>query len=115
LWEYLRHTNDDAAARPLFDVADRCLTDLYRDTALGVRADPNGLLLAGSPASAVTWMNAQVNDVPMTPRHGRPVEVNALWYNALRIGAELARRFHQPARSEELFTLATRARLAFND
>jgi len=50
----------------------------------------------------------------VTPRPGRPVELNALWYNALRIGADLARRFHHPVRAEELFTLANKAKHAFN-
>jgi glycogen debranching enzyme len=59
-------------------------------------------------------MNAQINDIPVTPRHGRPVELNALWYNALRIGADFARKFHHPVRAEELTTLANKVKQSFN-
>ncbi|MEZ0265218.1 MAG: amylo-alpha-1,6-glucosidase [Phycisphaerae bacterium] len=114
LHAYLKNTGDDATGRALFDVVDQTLTAMFRGTGLGVRADHEGLLTAGSSTTAVTWMNAQVNESPITPRHGRQVEVNALWYNALRIGADLARRYHFPVRAEELFTLANRARHAFN-
>jgi len=62
----------------------------------------------------VTWMNAQIGDVPVTPRNGRAVEINVLWYNALRIGADLAKKFHHPVRAEELSTLANRVKQAFN-
>ncbi|HYE17118.1 MAG TPA: amylo-alpha-1,6-glucosidase [Tepidisphaeraceae bacterium] len=114
LHAYLTYTGDDQTGRALFEVVDQALTAMFRGTGLGVRADHEGLLTAGSPTTAVTWMNAQVNESPITPRHGRPVDVNALWYNALRVGADLAKRYHFPVRAEELFTLANRARHAFN-
>jgi glycogen debranching enzyme len=59
-------------------------------------------------------MNVMVNESPFTPRAGRPVEINALWHNALRIGADLARQFQHPVRAEELNTLANRCKLNFN-
>ena len=55
-------------------------------------------IVTGTNAKA-TWMNAKVDDWVITPRAGRPVELNALWYNALRIAAELCERFGQPAES----------------
>jgi predicted glycogen debranching enzyme len=112
--EYLRYSADEATARKLFDAIDQILTHYASGTSLGIRAEYDGLLASGAEGLATTWMNAQLADGPVTPRSGRAVEINALWYNALRIGAELARQFHHPARAEELFTLANRARLAFN-
>jgi predicted glycogen debranching enzyme len=50
----------------------------------------NGLLHAGEPGQALTWMDAVVDGKPVTPRHGLPVEVNALWYNAIMFALELA-------------------------
>src|SRR5439155_526698 len=85
-----------------------------KGTHLGVRADAEGLLLSGGGGIGATWMNAEIGDAAVTPRQGRAIEINALWYNALRIAAEFAKRFHHPVRSEELFTLANRARAAFN-
>ena len=60
--------------------------------------DPaDGLLYAGEPGVQLTWMDAKVGDWVVTPRIGKPVEVNALWYNALRIMADIAHRLGQPA------------------
>ena len=65
-----------------------------RGTHHGIRVDPvDGLLVAGGPGSNLTWMDARVDGVPVTPRHGKPVEVNALWYNALRLSERWARQF----------------------
>lgn len=60
----------------------------------GVYVDAHGLLHAGDARTQLTWMDAQVNGRPVTPRHGFPVEVNALWYNLLAFADSLARRFH---------------------
>jgi predicted glycogen debranching enzyme len=113
--EYLRYSGDDQTTKKLFDVIDAILSAYQRGTSLGIRADADGLLSAGAPGLApATWMNAEVDAAAVTPRHGRTVELNALWYNALRIGSDLARRFHQPVRSEELYLFANRVRAAFN-
>lgn len=55
----------------------------FRGTRFGIRADSDGLLFAGKEGSQVTWMDACVGGCPVTPRIGKPVEINALWYNAL--------------------------------
>jgi predicted glycogen debranching enzyme len=56
-------------------------------TRFGIRLDDDGLLAAGEPGVQLTWMDAKVGDWVVTPRIGKPVEVQALWINALRIGA----------------------------
>ena len=56
----------------------------------GIRCDADGLLAAGEPGAALTWMDARVGDSAVTPRIGKPVEVQALWLNALRIGCEFS-------------------------
>ncbi|WP_353069162.1 amylo-alpha-1,6-glucosidase [Tunturibacter empetritectus] len=53
-------------------------------TRFGIHADEQGFLWAGDPSTQLTWMDAKDGDVAFTPRHGRPVEIQALWYNALR-------------------------------
>ena len=58
-------------------------------TRFGIRADADGLLWAGQPGVQLTWMDAKVGDWVVTPRIGKPVEVQALWINALRAGANL--------------------------
>jgi glycogen debranching enzyme len=65
-------------------------------TRYGIRLDPADSLLAeGTPGWALTWMDARVYGVPVTPRTGKPVEVNALWINALRVLAGLRERAGQ--------------------
>ncbi|GAB1646230.1 amylo-alpha-1,6-glucosidase [Krasilnikovia sp. MM14-A1259] len=60
-------------------------------TRYGIRADPaDGLLTQGAPGEALTWMDARVDGVPVTPRAGKPVEVNALWVNGLATVIKLA-------------------------
>jgi glycogen debranching enzyme len=67
-----------------------------RGTRHGIAVDPDdGLLRAGEPGVQLTWMDARVGDRVITPRHGKPVEVQALWYNALGVLAELLERFGQ--------------------
>jgi predicted glycogen debranching enzyme len=65
----------------------------HRGTHHGIRVDPaDGLLVAGHAGSQLTWMDAKVGDWVVTPRHGKPVEVNALWHAALRLAARWADR-----------------------
>lgn len=61
-----------------------------RGTRHGIRLDADGLLLAGEPGVQLTWMDAKIGDWVVTPRHGKAVEIQALWYNALRIMEGLA-------------------------
>jgi predicted glycogen debranching enzyme len=63
----------------------------------GIRVDADGMLRCGEPGRSLTWMDARVGEQPVTQRAGKPVEVNALWYNALRIMERLAERFSIPS------------------
>lgn len=65
-----------------------------RGTRFGIRMDSDGLLAAGQPGWQLTWMDARVGDWVVTPRIGKPVEVQALWLNALRIGAGFDAHWH---------------------
>ena len=83
-----------------------------RGTRYGIRMDGDGLLLAGEPGVQLTWMDAMVGDWVVTPRHGKPVEVQALWYNALRVMEGLAKRFGRD--SAHYASLAARAKASFD-
>jgi predicted glycogen debranching enzyme len=77
--------------------------------------DPSdGLLVAGGPGSNLTWMDARVDGVPATPRHGKPVEVNALWYNALRLSQRWARELGDGPRAQSLGSEADRLASSFD-
>ena len=62
-------------------------------TRFGIRADADGLLACGEPGLQLTWMDAKVGDQVMTPRIGKPVEIQALWIQALAFGARFEKRF----------------------
>jgi len=86
-----------------------------RGTRYGIRMDNDGLLSAGEPGVQLTWMDAKIGDWVVTPRHGKPVEIQALWYNALRIMADLAERFGDAAGAARYAKMADRARNSFRD
>jgi predicted glycogen debranching enzyme len=75
--------------------------------------DQRGLLHAGDGLTALTWMDATVRGVPVTPRHGYAVEINALWYNALCFTRELSERFTDPEWSFD--DLIARIRRSFRE
>jgi len=94
VYRYLQYTGDDDFVR---QVAWPALQDIISwhgsGTRYGIRADEDGLLSAGVEGVQLTWMDAKVGEWVVTPRLGKPVEINALWYNALRIAAHLAQRY----------------------
>jgi predicted glycogen debranching enzyme len=76
----------DASARGALDAAvDAIVAGYARGTRHGIRLDADGLLAAGEPGVQLTWMDAKIGDWVVTPRIGKPVEVQALWLNALHI------------------------------
>ena len=91
-----------ATARLLRDVfpAMRSIVDAYTaGTRFGIGVDPaDGLLRAGEPGVQLTWMDAKVDGWVVTPRIGKPVEINALWINALRACAVFAALLGDDAR-----------------
>jgi len=95
---YYAATGDRALLRDLFPVLADMVDWHLRGTRYQIRADPaDGLLYAGEPGVQLTWMDAKVDDWVVTPRIGKPVEINALWYNALRIMSRFSRILGEPA------------------
>jgi predicted glycogen debranching enzyme len=73
----------DAEVRTLRAAAEEVIDAYSRGTRAGIRADSDGLLACGEPGTALTWMDRTIGDWVVTPRVGKPVEVQALWINAL--------------------------------
>lgn len=95
---YVAATADDAVLRELYPVLEEIVDWHRKGTRYGIAVDPaDGLLRAGEPGVPLTWMDARVGDRAITPRTGKAVEVNALWFNALRTMAGFARRLRRPA------------------
>ncbi|MDB5385615.1 MAG: Amylo-alpha6-glucosidase [Planctomycetaceae bacterium] len=76
----------------LLQAVEDILRGYRQGTRFGIHCDSDGLLAAGSPGLALTWMDARIQEVAVTPRIGKPVEIQALWINALRIGEILLGR-----------------------
>ena len=82
---YYATTGDDGLVQELFPVLATIIAWHQRGTRFGIQVDPgDGLLYAGEPGTQLTWMDVKIGDWVVTPRTGKPVEINALWYNALR-------------------------------
>jgi predicted glycogen debranching enzyme len=112
LQQYVTQTSDLSIVRDLFDVLASVVDWYVRGTRYGIHMDSaDGLLYAGEPGMQVTWMDAKVGDRPITARIGKPVEVNALWFNALHAMARFASELGRPA--EEYRRLAERVKNAF--
>ena len=90
--QYLRKTGDSGSVREKFlPVMDRIIKKHIEGTLFNIKVDPaDGLLSAGEHGIQLTWMDAKVDGIVITPRHGKSVEINALWYNALKIRDILA-------------------------
>src|SRR5207253_5686481 len=94
----------------LSDVVDQHL----HGTRFGIRVDPDdGLITQGAPGYQLTWMDAKAGDWVVTPRRGKAVEINALWYNALRLMTDWLRDAQDPE-ADELAAQAGKTRASFN-
>jgi predicted glycogen debranching enzyme len=83
---YVRLTGDRGTLAQLLPVLTGIVDHHLRGTRFGIGVDPkDGLLRQGAPGYQLTWMDAKVDDWVVTPRRGKAVEINALWYNALRL------------------------------
>jgi predicted glycogen debranching enzyme len=95
---YLAYSHDEA---PVRDVAWPIVKDILnayrRGTRYNIHMDRDGLIAGGSAGMQLTWMDAKVGEWVVTPRHGKPVEIQALWVRALEVGERLAHRFGEPA------------------
>jgi predicted glycogen debranching enzyme len=81
------------ARRTLREGIDTILSSYEKGTRYGIRCDADGLLAAGEPGVSLTWMDAKVGEWVVTPRIGKPVEIQALWVNALYIGGCFSRKW----------------------
>jgi predicted glycogen debranching enzyme len=111
---YQEATGDDRLVADLLPALQEVIERHRTGTRYGIGVDPaDGLLRAGEPGVQLTWMDAKVGDWVVTPRIGKPVEINALWYNALRTVAGFLRAGGDAVGAGRYDTLADRTRDAF--
>ena len=96
--QYFAATQDIATLQKLFPVLAGMIDAHVAGTRYNIHVDPaDGLLYAGGPGIQLTWMDAKIGDWVVTPRTGKPVEINALWINALETMPLFARQLNKPA------------------
>jgi predicted glycogen debranching enzyme len=114
LHRYVEHCQDRATLALLLPILKDILRHHLEGTRFGITFDPrDGLLTQGAEGYALTWMDAKVGDWVVTPRRGKAVEINALWYNALRLLADWLREAQDPE-ADEFAALADKTRGSFN-
>jgi predicted glycogen debranching enzyme len=110
----LKYTNDyEFVRRELYGVLKEIVEWHERGTRYNIHVDVDGLLFAGEAGVQLTWMDARVAGREVTPRTGKPVEIEALWYNALRVMEGLAREFGLREDEQKYGSMAARARESF--
>ncbi|MFW6076017.1 MAG: amylo-alpha-1,6-glucosidase, partial [Chloroflexota bacterium] len=111
---YFEHTADDQFLDGLYPTLVDIIERHIGGTRYEIGMDKDDFLLhAGEPGVQLTWMDAKVDDWVVTPRIGKPVEINALWYNAVRTVAAIARS-RDPALADRLDGIADRIHASFN-
>jgi predicted glycogen debranching enzyme len=114
--QYVEYSKDfDLVQDQLYSVLADIIDCHLRGTRYGIKVDPqDGLLRAGEPGVQLTWMDAKVGDWVVTPRIGKPVEIQALWYNALRTMECFATHFGNTDSATRYADLAARTHASFN-
>ncbi|HVF15910.1 MAG TPA: amylo-alpha-1,6-glucosidase [Steroidobacteraceae bacterium] len=110
---YVETTGDRSIIAQLFPVLQSIIEHHLKGTHYNIHVDPaDGLVTAAAEGYQLTWMDAKVDGWVVTPRRGKPVEIQALWYNALKLMSGWAAELRQPAAAYE--EAAERARDTFN-
>lgn len=104
VWKYLEYVNTPEAyafiEKEIYPHLKEIISAYKDGTDFCIYMDEDGLMHAGSGLDQITWMDVRVGEWVVTPRHGKPVEINALWYNALKVMETLAARFGDEALSD---------------
>ena len=111
LWQYLRRTGDWSFVEEAYPVLERIVAGYRWGTHHHIKMEEDGLISAGGGLDQVTWMDVCVQGILPTPRHGKPVEINAYWYNALRIMDIFAEKLGRDRK--DYLTLAEKVKESF--
>ncbi len=117
--QYLKYVNTPKAyafiEKEIYPALKEILAAYEGGTDNSIYMDSDCLIHAGSGLDQVTWMDVRVGEWVVTPRHGKPVEINALWYNALRVMQDLATRYNELSLAEHCRATAEQAQHSFNE
>jgi predicted glycogen debranching enzyme len=112
---YQAYTSDfEFVRKELYAVFADIIAWHVRGTRYAIKVDADGLICCGEPGVQLTWMDAKAGDWVVTPRNGKPVEIQALWYNALRVMENWARTFGDESGQKRYRTMAALVHWSFN-
>lgn len=111
--EYYQKTNDLDFIKENLELLEKMIDYHINGTLYNIRMETDGLLAHGAEGTQLTWMDAKVNDWVVTPREGKAVEINALWYNVIRIIAEFMQATNNTQKSEKYNRLAEKILASF--
>src|SRR5665213_1876542 len=115
LHRYVEHSNDRTTLELILPILKDIVRHHLEGTRFGIKVDPaDGLLVQGEEGYQLTWMDAKVDDWVVTPRRGKAVEINALWYNALRLMEHWSRQQQDESAAQRYAAAAERAYQSFN-
>lgn len=114
IYKYYLYTKDRAFVRDeMLPILQEIIRWYDRGTRYNIHVAEDGLLFSGEAGVQLTWMDAKVGDWVVTPRDGKAVEINALWYNALKILADLSKSFGRHSEAKALVQRAGRVKARF--
>jgi predicted glycogen debranching enzyme len=114
-FHYARYTKDfDFVRDHLWSTMKDILLHYQNGTRFHIRMDLDGLIYAGQSGAQLTWMDARVGDQVVTPRAGKPVEIQALWYNALRVMDQIGQRLGEKDAAKKWMNLAEKVWASIN-
>jgi len=114
VYNYLKHTNDtEFVLDEILPLLKTIIGWHFKGTRYNIHVDDDGLLYAGENGQQLTWMDVRIGDWVVTPRMGKPVEIQALWYNALKIFGELLELNEESDEAERVNIVAERAKESF--
>lgn len=113
VYEYIQTSKDNAFLPEVWDVLKRIMTAYEKGTDYHIKMDTDCLIQAGADLEQLTWMDVRVGDYLPTPRHGKPVEINAYWYNDLKIMEQFALLQQDNKLAQHYAELADKVKEAF--
>ena len=118
IYDYLLYSNSEEAVifikEEIYPTIKNIISSYKNGTDFSIGMKDDYLIWAGDGLDQVTWMDVRVDEIVVTPRHGKPVEINALWYNALKITSLLAKKFND-SKEDEYEKLAEKVKESFQD
>jgi len=112
-YEYIKFSGDEAFTEEIFPVLEPIVENYKMGTDFHIKMDDDCLISAGADLEQLTWMDVRVGDHLPTPRHGKPVEINAYWYSGLKVMEEFATKLGKETQAKEYAALAEKVKESF--